>query len=125
MDSNLTIHPSPDLSYLLCASSLSNRSRWPFSIQRQYLWNTLKMRLLISVLLMPVASVLAQDGLAVFKKRLTGEDLDTGHRWGVAGTDLGIPYLLENNESIGYIFGDTFSTQFPEDDNDWRSPVIL
>ncbi|KAI9927683.1 hypothetical protein MW887_003304 [Aspergillus wentii] len=52
------------------------------------------------------------------------EDLDTGHRWGVAGTDLGIPYVLENG-AIGYLFGDTFGTQWPEDGRNWRSPVML
>jgi hypothetical protein len=62
-----------------------------------------------------------------WKKRLTGADLDTNHRWQVAGTDLGIPYVLENG-SIGYLFGDTFNTAWPEGPplpNDWRSPVML
>lgn len=66
----------------------------------------------------------AQNGKSVYKKRLTGEDLDTGHRWGVAGIDLGIPYILEN-EAIGYLFGDTFGSQWPENVKDWRSPVLL
>ncbi len=64
---------------------------------------------------------------AIWKKRLTGADLDTNHRWRVAGTDLGIPYVLENG-SIGYLFGDTFNTPWPEGPplpNDWRSPVML
>ncbi|SCG52348.1 Tat (twin-arginine translocation) pathway signal sequence [Micromonospora echinaurantiaca] len=64
---------------------------------------------------------------ASWKKRLTGADLDTYHRWRVAGTDLGIPYVLENG-SIGYLFGDTFNTPWPEGPplpNDWRSPVML
>lgn len=64
---------------------------------------------------------------AAWKKRLTGADLDTNSRWHVAGTDLGIPYVLENG-SIGYLFGDTFNTPFPEGPplpNDWRSPVML
>lgn len=82
------------------------------------------MHLSTSLLLLPVAGVLAQDGTSVWKKRLTGEDLDTGQRWGVAGTDLGIPYVLEN-ESIGYLFGDTFSTQWPDDGKGWRSPILL
>ncbi|KAK2757033.1 hypothetical protein FQN54_005002 [Arachnomyces sp. PD_36] len=82
------------------------------------------MRLSTSLLFMPVAGVLAQGSASVYKKRLTGEDLDTGARWGVAGTDLGIPYVLENG-SIGYLFGDTFSTQWPDDGNGWRSPVLL
>ena len=63
---------------------------------------------------------------ATWKKRLTGADLDTNSRWQVAGTDLGIPYVLENGSSIGYLFGDTFNTPWPEaPDNDWRSPVML
>lgn len=61
------------------------------------------------------------------KKRLTGADLDTNQRWAVAGTDLGIPYVLENG-SIGYLFGDTFNTPNPFGPplpNDWRSPIML
>ncbi|MFI5728709.1 DUF4185 domain-containing protein [Kribbella sp. NPDC051587] len=62
---------------------------------------------------------------ATWKKRLTGADLDTNSRWQVAGTDLGIPYVLENG-SIGYLFGDTFNSPWPEQqNNDWRSPVML
>ncbi|HEY0636826.1 MAG TPA: DUF4185 domain-containing protein [Pseudonocardiaceae bacterium] len=64
---------------------------------------------------------------ATWRKRLTGADLDTNRRWRVAGTDLGIPYVLENG-SIGYLFGDTFNTPWPEGPplpNDWRSPVML
>lgn len=60
---------------------------------------------------------------AWFKKRLTGADLDTAYRWQVAGTDLGIPYVLENG-SIGYLFGDTFSSASPGGPG-WRSPVML
>jgi hypothetical protein len=64
--------------------------------------------------------------MARFKKRLTGADLDTNSRWHVAGTDLGIPYVLENL-SIGYLFGDTFNTPAPTAPlpNDWRAPVLL
>src|ERR1043165_414133 len=65
-----------------------------------------------------------QAQAATWKKRLTGADLDTNSRWQVAGTDLGIPYVLENG-SIGYLFGDTFSTPWPESGQDWRSPVML
>jgi hypothetical protein len=61
---------------------------------------------------------------AWWKKRLTGADLVTNRWWKVAGTDLGIPYVLENG-SIGYLFGDTFSTPWPETGKDWRSPVML
>ncbi|GAB1311922.1 hypothetical protein MFIFM68171_02132 [Madurella fahalii] len=61
---------------------------------------------------------------AVWKKRLTGEDLDPNARWFVAGTDLGIPYILENG-AVGYFFGDTYATARPEQNNDWRSPVML
>jgi hypothetical protein len=69
--------------------------------------------------------VSAQTGNSVWKKRLTGADLDTFQRWSVAGTDLGIPYVLENG-AIGFLFGDTFNTQWPEEpNNDWRAPVML
>lgn len=65
--------------------------------------------------------------MATFKQRLTGADTDTFRRWGIAGTDLGIPYLLENG-SVGYLFGDSFNTPQPEGPplpNGWRSPVML
>ncbi|MBQ0978398.1 MULTISPECIES: DUF4185 domain-containing protein [unclassified Micromonospora] len=74
-----------------------------------------------------VLTTAAPAQAAVWKKRLTGADLDTSSRWRVAGTDLGIPYVLENG-SIGYLFGDTFDTPWPEGPpvpNDWRSPVML
>jgi hypothetical protein len=64
---------------------------------------------------------------AMYVKRLTGADMPTNQRWQVAGTDLGIPYVLENG-SIGYLFGDTFNTPWPEGPplpNDWRAPVML
>jgi hypothetical protein len=61
---------------------------------------------------------------AKFVKRLTGADLDTARRWWVAGTDLGIPYLLENG-SVGFLFGDTFASAWPEQGDNWRSPVML
>jgi len=72
-------------------------------------------------------SLLSPADAATWRKRLTGADLDTFSRWQVAGADLGIPYVLENG-SIGYLFGDTFNTPFPEGPplpNDWRSPVML
>ncbi len=64
------------------------------------------------------------QGAAVWRKRLTGADLDTAARWQVAGTELGIPYTLENG-SIGYLFGNTFSAARPETNQDWRSAVML
>src|SRR5215218_7556023 len=68
----------------------------------------------------------AVQSRAVWMKRLTGADRDTNFRWQVAGTSLGIPYLLENG-SVGYLFGDTFSGPWPESaqPNNWRSPVML
>jgi hypothetical protein len=67
--------------------------------------------------------------MANWKKRLTGADLDTNSRWQIAGTDLAIPYILENG-SVGYLFGDTFSTPWPEGpppppQDGWRAPVLL
>jgi len=57
--------------------------------------------------------------MATWKKRLTGGNLDSYRRWQVPGTDLGIPYLLENG-SVGFLFGDTFNTSWPEEENnDW------
>lgn len=38
-------------------------------------------------------------------KVLTGVDMDSGRRWRVAGTDLGIPYVIDR-ETVGFLFGD-------------------
>src|SRR5574338_259304 len=62
--------------------------------------------------------------MATYVARITGADMYTANNWRVAGTDLGIPYLLENG-SVGYLFGDTFSTPWPDGGLDWRSPVGL
>src|SRR5688572_21647158 len=74
----------------------------------------------------PPVQASALQSRAVWIKRLTGADRDTNFRWQIAGTDLGIPYVLENG-SIGYLFGDTFSTPWPESPppSNWRSPVML
>lgn len=61
------------------------------------------------------------------KKRLTGVDLDTNRRWHVAGTDLGIPYVIDD-ATVGFLFGDTFDKatwEGPPPLSDWRSPVLL
>ena len=65
----------------------------------------------------------AAAGNATFKKRLTGADIYTATNWEVAGTDLAIPYLLENG-SVGYLLGDTFSGPWPGT-GVHRSPVLL
>ena len=70
------------------------------------------------------SSIVGDGAGALFKKRITGADLDTAHRWQIAGTDLGIPYVLENG-AIGFLFGDTFSSAWPEEGHGWRSPVML
>lgn len=66
--------------------------------------------------------------MANFVARITGYDRAPRWRWGVGGTDLGIPYLLENG-SVGFQFGDTFTSAFPDgrpgEGQGWRSPVIL
>jgi hypothetical protein len=62
--------------------------------------------------------------MAIQVARVTGGDRESNWNWQVAGTDLGIPYLLENG-SVGYLFGDTFSSTFPEGGQGWRSPVGL
>ena len=64
------------------------------------------------------------QGAATFKRRLTGADMYPAHNWRVGGTDLGIPYVLENG-SIGYLMGDTFAGPWPESGGDHRSPVML
>ncbi len=61
-------------------------------------------------------------GAAERKRYLTGPGLPPDTRWHVNGTDLGIPYVIEDG-SIGYVFGDTFSSAMPG--AGWRSPVIL
>lgn len=78
--------------------------------------------LLIIVLMVWVAS--AESANAVFKKRLTGVDRESGRRWGVSATDLGIPYVQEDGD-VGFLFGDTLSSERVEDAKDWRCPVML
>lgn len=60
--------------------------------------------------------------------RITGADMPQTTRFGVYGTDLAIPYVLENGHSIGYWLGDTFTEADPNDLHSgpgWRSPVML
>lgn len=62
--------------------------------------------------------------------RNTGIDMQPCTDFGVCGTDLGIPFVLPNN-SIGYLFGDTFVVagphipNLPPGSDEWRSPVML
>jgi hypothetical protein len=77
-----------------------------------------------SSLIPGVAPETSASALAIHRKRLTGADMYTSTNWRVAGTDLGIPYVLENG-SIGYLLGDTFSGPWPEGREDHRSPVML
>ncbi len=77
----------------------------------------------------PVAPSHAPENEEVYPtlQRVTGADTPSCRRWAVCGTDLGIPYLL-NNSSVGYVFGDTFDTATPGHTiraGGWRSPVIL
>lgn len=71
--------------------------------------------------LMPQADAL---GFAVSKKRLTDAEMYTASNWNVVSTDLEIPYVLDN-ESIGYLFGDTLSAARPEGGRHHRFPVML
>jgi hypothetical protein len=60
--------------------------------------------------------------MAFFVERISGADRSTFTKGGVAGTDLGIPFVLENGTSIGYLFGDSFDQQQAGGPG-WRSPV--
>lgn len=60
---------------------------------------------------------------ATLTARVTGIDIQNTTRFGVGGTDLGMPFELENG-SVGFIFGDTFSGRDPGS-ADWRSQVML
>lgn len=62
--------------------------------------------------------------MATWIERITGVDRSTFTKGRVGGTDLGIPFVLENNVSVGYLFGDTFSSQ-AMGGPDWRSPVAF
>ena len=74
----------------------------------------------------PSQTIPAPDRLT----RDTGMDMQPCYEFKVCGTDLGIPFLL-NNGSVGYLFGDTFSVAGPYVKNlspggdKWRSPVML
>lgn len=80
------------------------------------------LHLLTLILLTSPAST--QTANAVPKRRLIGEDRESGRRWGVAATDLGIPYDMHNGQ-VGYLFGDTVSTMWVQEAKDLRSPVML
>jgi len=80
-----------------------------------------------------IPGLAAQDAHALpadFKSWITGPLSQLpANPWGVNGTDLGIPYLIENGD-VGYVFGDTFSNTPPGGGGpgasaDWRSPVML
>lgn len=69
----------------------------------------------------------ADPGPVTDTRRLTGVDRDPSRRWHVAGTDLGIPYVIDDH-TVGFLFGDTFDTATqdgPPLASDWRSPVLL
>jgi len=68
---------------------------------------------------------IATASSAKLKKILTGKGYDPDKRWRIVGTDLGIPYVIQNG-SVGFLFGDTFNSSFPHGPvvpNDWRSPT--
>lgn len=81
--------------------------------------------LVFTVLSVTAVSV-TDDAVHPNVTRLTGLDMEPCKQWQVCGTDLGIPFLLENG-SVGYLFGDTFDTRNPEHTTrrGWRSPVML
>lgn len=56
-------------------------------------------------------------------QRVTGSDMAPCSEYQVCGTDLGIPYRLENG-SVGYLFGDTFTSPLAGGAG-WRSNVML
>ena len=45
--------------------------------------------------------------------RDTGTDMQSCADFLVCGTDLGVPFLLPNGYSVGYLFGDTFAVKGP------------
>lgn len=81
----------------------------------------------MAIVLLP-ASAAAEPEPVESLERITGADMSSCDRWKLCGTDLGIPYELENG-SIGYLFGDTFARRNPEGSpkvaGGWRSPVLL
>nr|E1ACQ5.1 RecName: Full=Notoamide biosynthesis cluster protein J; Flags: Precursor [Aspergillus sp. MF297-2]ADM34143.1 hypothetical protein [Aspergillus sp. MF297-2] len=83
---------------------------------------SIMLHLLATILLSSAVS--AQNANAASTRRLIGEDRESGRRWGVAATDLGIPYDQHNGE-IGFLFGDTVSTKWVQEAKDLRSPVML
>lgn len=75
---------------------------------------------------MPCLTVVIRRPASPLRKVSDGHRAKDTDRWGIGGTDLGIPYLLENG-SVGFLFGDTFNTRWWNDPplpNDWRSPVM-
>lgn len=51
------------------------------------------------------------------------QDLTPQDRWGIGGTDLGVPFRLPSGE-FGWLFGDTFRNHGVGGPG-WRSPVML
>ncbi|PLN80802.1 hypothetical protein BDW42DRAFT_185820 [Aspergillus taichungensis] len=82
------------------------------------------LRFLTLIFLFPLVLGLAQDQAAALQHHLIDKNLDSGRRWGVAATEMGMPYVLPNGD-IGYLFGDTMSSIRVQDAQDLRSPVML
>lgn len=77
-----------------------------------------------------IGTASAEAAPASFVNWITGASSQLpANPWGLTGTDLGIPYAIENGE-VGYLFGDTFTSQpaaggGPGAGVNWRSPVML
>lgn len=63
--------------------------------------------------------------MTTFTKRcdITGPGTSS-EQFGVNGTDLGIPTVLPDGRTVGWVFGDTFEGVGPGTPG-WRSPVLL
>lgn len=70
-----------------------------------------------------IASFIPSGSQPATLQRVTGADMPSCTQFQVCGTDLGIPYRLENG-SVGYLFGDTFTSAQPGGPG-WRSNVML
>ncbi|WP_238175985.1 DUF4185 domain-containing protein [Kribbella albertanoniae] len=73
---------------------------------------------------MPQIAVAQPAGDAVLRARLTGLGTRAALRWGVVGSELGIPYAVDRRE-VRFLFGDTFGTPWPQTGRESTPAVML
>ncbi|WP_405060204.1 DUF4185 domain-containing protein [Kribbella sp. NBC_01505] len=65
-----------------------------------------------------------RPGGAVLQIRLTGVGTQAATRWGVVGSELGVPYAV-GDEEVRFLLGDTFGTPWPQNGREAMPMVML